>query len=366
MWQVGDGDTTMRKKKNQRSIWNLFGHYLHDRQWHIGFFIITILIFLVVLNLNHLHYFSEIFYAVVISGFLLLISGIYDFVCYVAAYHKLYYVLQNPEEIYARLPENKGLLQEMYAEIIWEMDERRKKLLSTLYEQEKERKDYYGMWVHQIKTPIQAARLLLERDEIKGLEAAKGLEEEIFKTEQYVEMVLYYLRSQSMSDDLLLKEYDLSTMVKLSVKKYALLFIHNNLSVHIDTIEVSVLTDEKWFGFVLEQLLSNAVKYTKQGGISIYQKKECKEYQGMPIHACLVIEDSGIGIREEDLPRIFEKGFTGFNGRLDRKSTGIGLYLCKEILKKLAIPIQVESEAGTGTKVSLYFQEKRKVSADSF
>lgn len=347
----------MKRSKDKKSIYRLFGRYLHDRRWQIIFFVLTLIIFLVVLNLNHLRYFSEVFYAAVISGFLFLISGIYDFVCYVAAYNKLYYVLQNPEEIYARLPESKGLLEELYTEIIWEMDERRRKLLSTLYEQEKERKDYYSMWVHQIKTPIQAARLLLERDEIKGMEAAKGLEQEIFKTEQYVEMVLYYLRCQSMSDDLLLKEYDLSTMVKQAIKKYALLFIHNNLSVHMDSIEIPVLTDEKWFGFVLEQILSNAVKYTKQGGVTIYLK-DCKEYQGIPIFACLVIEDSGIGIREEDLPRIFEKGFTGFNGRLDRKSTGIGLYLCKEILKKLVIPIQVESKAGKGTKVSLYFQEK--------
>lgn len=356
---------TMRKNKDKKSIWVLLGHYLFDRRWHIGFYLLTIVIFLVVLNLNHLDYFSEIFYAAVISGFLLMISCVYDFFCYIAAYDKLYYVLQNPEEIYGRLPESKGLLQDLYTEIIWEMDERRKKLLSTLYEQERERKDYYGMWVHQIKTPIQAARLLLERDELKGLDAAKGLEEEIFKTEQYVEMVLYYLRCQSMSDDLLLKDYDLSGMVKQAIKKYALLFIHNNLSVHMDSIEISVLTDEKWFSFVLEQLLSNSVKYTKQGGISIYLKEDCKEYQGMPIYACLVIEDSGIGIRQEDLPRIFEKGFTGFNGRLDRKSTGIGLYLCKEILKKLAIPIQVESEAGTGTKVSLYFQERKNLVSDS-
>lgn len=339
----------------QKSIPALLRRYLYDRRIPLFFYIFTIFIFMAILILNHLNYFSELFYAAVISGFLYLLYGVWDFFHYVKRCRQLLSVLENPEEIYGRLSETGDLYSELYTEIIQEMDERRRSLISRQTEQDRERKDYYGMWVHQIKTPIQAARLLLEREEMKNLEVTKGLEEEIFKTEQYVEMVLQYLRCQSMSDDMVLKEYDLAAIVKKAVKKYALFFIHNGLSINLGDIEAAVITDEKWLGFVIEQLLSNAVKYTKQGGISIYLDNSCREYQEQEIDTCLVIEDSGIGIREEDLPRIFEKGFTGFNGRMDKKSTGIGLYLCREILNKLAVPVRVASKTGEGTKVYLYF-----------
>lgn len=342
----------------QKSIPALFRRYLYDRRIPLFFYIFTIFIYMTILTLNHLEYFCELFYAAFISGFLFLLYGGWDFKCYVKRYRQLVLVLDNPEDIYGRLPETGDLCSDLYAEIIQEMDERRRSLISLQTEQDKERRDYYGMWVHQIKTPIQAARLLLEREEIKYLPVTRGLEEEIFKTEQYAEMVLQYLRCQSMSDDLVLKEYDLTAIVRKAVKKYALFFIHNSLSMNMGDIEATVITDEKWLGFVLEQLLSNAVKYTKCGGISIYMDNSCKEYQGQEITSCLVIADSGIGIREEDLPRIFEKGFTGFNGRMDRKSTGIGLYLCREILNKLAVPVCVTSETGEGTKVYLYFPKQ--------
>lgn len=345
----------MKEHDNLKSIPALFRRYLYDKRMPFFFYVFIIVIFLVVLTLNHLEYFSEIFYAVVISGFLGLIYVLVDFGRYAKEYRQLYYALKNPVEVYERLPETHKLNAEMYSAIIRNMDEVHRNLISRQYEQEMERKDYYGMWVHQIKTPIQATRLLLEREELKGLEVRKGLEEEVFKTEQYVEMVLQYLRCQSMGEDMILKEYDLYGIVKKAVKKYAMFFIHNNLSMTLSEIDVTVLTDEKWLGFVLEQLLSNAVKYTKQGGISIYLDKSCTEHEKQEISACLVIGDTGIGIREEDLPRIFEKGFTGFNGRMDRKSTGIGLYLCKEILNKLGIPVRVESKVGEGTRVYLYF-----------
>lgn len=197
-----------------KTIPSLLWHYLHEKKKVAGFFALTVFIFLLITNLNHLDFFWEIFYGAVITGFLLLAHGAFDFLRYVREYRQLYFVLENPEDIYARLPESRGLHAELYAEIIREMDERRRRLLTAQYIQEKERKDYYGMWVHQIKTPIQAARLLLERDEMKGLETARNLEEEIFKTEQYVEMVLYYLRCQSMSEDLVLREYALMSVAK--------------------------------------------------------------------------------------------------------------------------------------------------------
>ena len=176
----------MKEKDHILPLPFLFGHYLYDKRVGIFFYLLIIFVFLIVIHLNRLDYFWEIFYSVIITSFLLVLYGIYEFYCYVKSYRKLYFVLQNPEDIYGKLPQVKGLQSELYSEIIWRLDERCRRVVSKQCEQEKERKEYYSMWVHQIKTPIQAARLLLEREELKGLDAAKGIEEEIFKTEQYV------------------------------------------------------------------------------------------------------------------------------------------------------------------------------------
>lgn len=173
---------------------------------------------------------------------------------------------------------------------------------------------------------------------------------ELFKTEQYVEMVLSYLRMEDMSSDLVLQWYSLDEIVRQAVKKYSTLFIMKKLPLEYRKCEGMVLTDEKWLVFVIEQLLSNALKYTTEGKIMIYREEGES--------GRLVIEDTGIGIQEEDLPRIFEKGFTGYNGRQDKKSTGIGLYLCKSICDKLNHGITVESEVGRGSRV--YLSLKRR------
>jgi signal transduction histidine kinase len=168
---------------------------------------------------------------------------------------------------------------------------------------------------------------------------------ELFKIEQYVDMVLQYLRIDSASTDYVLKKYSLDSIVRQAVRKYAKLFINKKICLDFSELNCEVLTDEKWLVFVVEQILSNSLKYTESGKISIYMDKEKNK--------TLVIEDTGIGIAEEDLPRVFEKGFTGYNGRTDKKSTGIGLYLCKRILTKLSHTISIESGIGHGTKVKI-------------
>ena len=186
-------------------------------------------------------------------------------------------------------------------------------------------------------------KLLLQYDE---KEENMELLTELFKIEQYVEMVLQYLRLDSLSSDLLIKSYSIENIVKQAVRKYAPLFIRKRIHFSLKEIHCQVLTDEKWLLFVIEQLLSNALKYTpEEGYICIYMD----EYSPKT----LIIEDNGIGIAPEDLPRIFERGFTGFNGREDKKSTGIGLYLCKRILARLSHEITVESTPGIGTIVKL-------------
>lgn len=166
-----------------------------------------------------------------------------------------------------------------------------------------------------------------------------------------MEMVLGYLRTEDMASDIRFEEVDMDSLIREQIHKFARIFIGKKLSLEYQEVSETVLTDEKWLGFVLGQILSNALKYTKKGKISIYVSKSRPH--------TLVIEDTGIGIRAEDLPRVFEKGFTGYNGREENRSTGIGLYLCGKIMKRLDHGIRIESELGKGTKVFLELGRKK-------
>jgi len=223
--------------------------------------------------------------------------------------------------------------------------------------------DYYTMWAHQIKTPIFALRLLLQ----ESTEENKEKLSELFKIEQYVEMVLGYLRTEDMSSDLKLSRCSLDRIIRDQIHKYAGIFVSKKLTLTYESISQDVLTDEKWLGFVIGQILSNALKYTRTGGIRIYLEKKlsldtddvsisigndgCNKVEKLT----LVIEDTGIGIRAEDIPRIFEKGYTGVNGRDDNRATGIGLYLSNKIMRKLGHRLYITSAEGKGTKVFLEF-----------
>ena len=243
----------------------------------------------------------------------------------------------------------KRLSEQDYQNIIKNLKEQNSELKSQERIFKQEMSDYYSMWVHQIKTPIAAMHVLQQTLEEEDPEEKyiKEIKLELFKIEQYVEMVLTYLRMGEMSGDLKFEKYSLDAIVRQVIRKYSQMFILRKIHLQYAKTSQYIVTDEKWLQFVLEQVLSNALKYTKDGGmIFIYtEEKENKK--------CLVIEDSGIGIQAEDLPRVFEKGFTGYNGRADKKSTGIGLYMCKKIMERLNHQIWIESEVDKGTKVYL-------------
>ena len=239
------------------------------------------------------------------------------------------------------LPETSELIEQDYQELIRLLDKERGRIT---YEKDRAYQDmveYYTTWAHQIKTPIAAMRLLLQTDE-PDTEELSG---QLFRIEQYTEMVLQFIRLGGKGTDFVFRTVPLDECVKQAVRKYAKWFIRKQIKLNYSPLGVSVLTDEKWLVFVIEQLLSNALKYTHEGEISIYM------HPGRP--AALVIEDTGIGIDLSDLPRVFEHGYTGFSGRSDKKSTGIGLYLCRRILDKLSHTIEIESAIGRGTKVIL-------------
>ncbi len=198
--------------------------------------------------------------------------------------------------------------------------------------------NYYTVWAHQIKTPIASMRLTLQNEDSA---LSRRLKNDLNRIEQYVEMVMTYLRLDSAATDYVFKEYPLDEIVKSAVKKFSSEFITKNLQLHYKPLDICVFTDEKWLSFVIEQVLSNALKYTHHGSITIE----------MSDTYTLSVTDTGIGISATDLPRIFENGYTGFNGRTDKKASGIGLYLCKRICDNLGHKITVKSAPGVGTSV---------------
>ena len=208
--------------------------------------------------------------------------------------------------------------------------------------------DYYTLWVHQIKTPIAASRLLVA--EVSDREVKQQLEQEIFKIDSYTNLVLQYLRLESFHDDLVFKKVQVEELVKEVVRKYALFFIQKGLTLNLHNLDKIIVTDKKWLLVVIEQILSNSLKYTKEGGLEIYM--EGQE---------LCIKDTGIGIKNSDVLRVFERGFSGYNGRLTQQSSGLGLYLSKKISEELGHKIRIESEVGKGTTVHIKFAEVKLV-----
>ena len=229
------------------------------------------------------------------------------------------------------LPEPESRTEEDYQEILLNMQEKLQKEKERQNESRKDMEDYYAMWVHQIKAPIAVMNVLLQQEDTAANRELRG---ELFRVEQYADMALGYARLGSGASDLVIREYELDGIIRRAVRKYAGQFIRKKIRLVYEGTDVTVLTDEKWLSFILEQLLSNAVKYTAEGSVTIRVDARKR----------LTVTDTGIGIAPEDLPRIFEKGYTGYNGRLDKKSTGIGLYLCRTAAERLGHKLSVDSE----------------------
>ena len=251
-------------------------------------------------------------------------------------------VLRLPDEIAASLPPADTVEREDYRQLVALLEESRRQIQSQAQRRYGDMVDYYTLWAHQIKTPIASMRLTLQNEDS---DLARSLSGDLMRVEQYVEMVLVFLRLDSSTTDYVIRRHSLDDIVRPAVRRFAGEFIRRRLRLEYQPLDHTVVTDGKWLGFVVEQVLSNALKYTPAGGrIRIYGDGET-----------LVIADSGIGIRPEDLPRVFEKGFTGYNGRSDKKSSGIGLYLCRRIAENLGCEISAASAVGIGTTVSLRF-----------
>lgn len=320
---------------------NILNSYLKQSIFSFAVILISFGITLIVFSLYTLPLEAVLYAFLLISVFIFIIN-IFSFIKFYKRHITLYnlgksivisdFIFQDP----------KNLIEKDYQELINIIDKYRREVISDKDKSFSDMMDYYTIWAHQIKTPIAAMRLILQSERS---ETNNELLEQLFKIEQYVEMVLQYLRMESMNSDLMFKRYSLDDIVRQAVRKYSKSFIRKKIKLNYENLNHNVLTDEKWLVFVIEQILSNSLKYTNVGEISIYMDDNLSD--------TLVIEDTGIGIEEEDLARIFEKGFTGYNGRFDKKSTGIGLFLCKRILNNLSHTINIESVVGKGTIVKI-------------
>ena len=266
------------------------------------------------------------------------------FVARMGAYRR---ALASPVGETARLPRTRDPIEGALMELAERRDAAARQARLDMQAEHEEQLDYYTMWVHQIKTPISAMRLALDGS---GESDRRLIRQELFRVERYAEMALNNVRLGDMSEDLAVDRVRVDDVVRACVRKYAELFILKGLSVETRETGLIVDTDEKWLAFILEQLISNAVKYTSRGGVRLYGEGRA-----------LVVEDSGVGVRKEDLPRVFDKGYTGSNGRLDKRASGLGLYMAKRAADRLSIGLRLTSEPGQGVKAFVIFPEEARL-----
>lgn len=330
----------------------MIGSYIKTRL-NIILLILFLFIIYFVIHFLYSENMDPVLYTVELEVTILLILAVVDFRKYSRKYHLMESALKEENLYQIEFEKTHNNMEELYQELIEKLIDTKYQLTEKDSKKMAELKDYYAVWAHQIKTPISAMDLLLQVSKKDNIvlqpEDIKELKNQLFQIDFYVDAVMNYLRLEDMSSDFKFTQTTVEPIIRKTIKKFAPQFIGKKLSVELNHLDIEVFTDEKWLGFILEQLISNAVKYTDAGGqIKIYSMDTLNVNDRI-----IVIEDNGIGIAKEDIPRIFERGYTGYNGRMNQKSSGIGLYLCKMAADKLGNTITIESETGVGTKVIL-------------
>lgn len=318
----------------------LFLYYLKERKIQIFVFILFCIIFLCAFLLYDLPAGAVVYPAIVCTCIGVFIMAV-DYSKAKRKHKLLSDIADMRAELIDKLPQSVTQDDEDYQKIIENLKKEIKINESTFNEKYADMVDYYTVWAHQIKTPIASMRLTLEGEDST---LSRTISDDLFRIEQYVEMVLCYLRLDSDSSDYVIATYSLDKILKQAFRRFSGSFISKKLKLTYEETGRTVLTDEKWLLFVIEQILSNAVKYTSEGGeISVFCEDE----------GIICIKDNGIGIAPEDMPRIFERGYTGLNGRTDKKASGLGLYLCRRICENLNHRIWAESCSGTAVYIDL-------------
>ncbi|MBM7553438.1 sensor histidine kinase [Thalassobacillus pellis] len=332
--------------------------FLKDRIPFLTFYI-TIMSFvslIMFLSVEHHNAANNILYTNITCLFITLIylaAGYYrkwDF------YRGINQAARNDEhhEITPLLPEPKNGEQNLYMELLKKLDREKIKQLENLQSEKKDQQEFILSWIHEIKLPIAASHMLIENHDDTSVEIlADKLENELSKIEEYVDQALYYSKIDSFSKDYFITEVNINKIVKNSVKKYSKHFINKRISLGVWDEKQTVQSDSKWLGFIIDQVMANALKYTEEGGkINIL-------FEENDVEKRLILEDDGVGISPEDIPRVFEKGFTGAVGRTHNKATGMGLYLSRQLAGKLGHEMSISSKEGKYTKVNIHFPKIR-------
>ena len=323
----------------------LFLQYLRGKAGKIVAFFLFAVIFIVSFALYHLPL-AAVWYPSVLCVILGLAVLLLDFRRVKARHETLRLILCQLPTLPETLPAAHTVPEEDYRALVQALCAQQQALETRMNAQYQDMLDYYTLWAHQIKTPIASMRLCLQQEDTPQ---ARRLLQELSRAEQYVEMVMVYLRLTDGGSDFVLRTCDLDAIVRQAVRRFAGEFITRKLKLCYEPLNAACVTDEKWLLFVVEQVLSNALKYTREGSITITMEHP----------KTLVIRDTGIGIAPEDLPRIFEKGYTGYNGRGDQKASGLGLYLCRTICRKLGHSITAESALDEGTAIRIGLSQRQ-------
>ena len=323
----------------------LFLLYLNQRRRGILAALLFCLVFLVSFALYHLPV-AAVLYPAFICAALGLLLIVIDFRRVYANHKRLERIQSLTDAMAECFPKAEGIEDADYQRIIRLLQEEQTQFRTDTARRYEDMVDYYTIWAHQIKTPIASMRLTLQNEDST---LSRKLSGDLFRIEQYVEMVMMFLRLDSDSTDYVIREHDLDTIIRQTVRKFAGEFIARRLQLVYEPLNAKVVTDEKWLSFVVEQVLSNALKYTSSGSITI----------SLEAPKILCIRDTGMGIAPEDLPRIFEKGYTGYHGRADKKASGIGLYLCKRICNNLGHIITVKSTVDVGTTIAIDLSQRK-------
>ncbi len=322
-----------------REVMKLFIHYVNDRKAVLLYEGICLLVFIVVFYSASLAM-EPIFYAAGVCLFLGLCFHGFCFARYIHRHRKRMRMMNSVDLSWSEL-ETSSLAEEDLKQMIAQLSDKCSALTQANAMAERERNDYYTTWVHQVKTPITVMRLLLEPGDD---EEAMLLKDELFRIEQYAEMALNYVR---LGSDYVFADVSLDEIIRKSVRSFASQFVRRHLYLRYEGCSTHLITDAKWLQFIIEQLLSNALKYTREGGITI-----------TVLDTDIMIQDTGIGIASADLPMIFERGYTGYNGHQEHRSTGLGLYLCRKAGEQLQIEIEARSEVGKGSTFILHIHQK--------
>lgn len=316
--------------------------YLYDHRYVCLWAVLNVVVFAVIFALYGIEL-RAVWYPFVISGVFGVSLLVLGFIRHRNKHRELDHIVVEKgalSDITGALPSAQTLAEEDYQSLISRIESAYRAEKGEWEAARRDMNDYYAVWVHQIKAPIAVMKVLLQQTDTPE---NRELSAELFRVEQYADMALSYVRLGEGASDLLIQEYALDDIVRKAVRKYAGQFIRRRIRLVYEGTDVRVITDEKWLGFIIEQLLSNAVKYTSEGSVTISVDGRKR----------LSVTDTGIGISPEDMPRIFEKGYTGYNGRLDKKSTGIGLYLCRMAADKLGHKLTAQSEPGRGSRFTV-------------